>query len=136
MRTLWASVAVVVAVSLSCGGKPPPPAAPAPTWVAPPLLAQVPADSPYVFALLTPLSEKIRTRMAGSFEQQIAELWKTAKPAGGADLEPWIRAALALTNELRGKDMKNWWRELGFDPSGRFVLYGLSLWPVVRIEVA
>lgn len=137
MRTLWASVAAVVAVSLSCGGKPPPPAAPAPpTWVAPALLAQVPADSPYVFALLTPLSEKVRARMFGGFEQQVAELWKTAKPGGGADLEPWIRAALALTNELRGKDMKNWWRELGFDPSGRFVLYGLSLWPVMRIEVA
>ena len=137
MRTLWASVAAVVAVSLSCGGKsPPPPAAPSRAWAAPPLRAQVPADSPYVIALLTPLSEKVRTRMFGGFERQITDLWKTTKPEGGAELEPWIRAALALTNELRGKDMKNWWRELGFDPSGRFVLYGLSLWPVMRVEVA
>jgi hypothetical protein len=46
------------------------------------------------------------------------------------------RLALAFLDELKGSDMKHWGRDLGFDPSGRFALYGLSVWPVMRVGVA
>lgn len=133
------SVVAVMLVSLSCGGSPPPPRTLSSTWVAPSILGYVPADSPYLFASLEPVNENIRRQMLRGLDQWIAELWRlvdTMRSANRATLEPWMRAGLALADELRRKDVANWWRELGFAPSGRFVLYGLSVWPVFRVEVA
>jgi hypothetical protein len=128
----------VVVLALSCGGSAKPTTLSS-TWVAPAILAQVPADSPYVFASLRPIDEKIRRRMLGTFNHSIGELLKTVgalEARERAELPAWARAGLALAEELRGKDLINWWRELGFDPDGRVVLYGLSVWPVARIEIA
>jgi len=131
------SVLAVVVAALSCGSSQP--TARKPAWVAPAILAQVPADSPYVFATLQPLEDKLRRRMFGAASRSLDELVKTTSgltPDERANLGPAMRAVLALAEDLRGKDLTTWWRELGFDPSGRFVVYGLSVWPVARIEIA
>jgi hypothetical protein len=134
----WAVFSVAL-VSLSCGGGTPQPTALSSTWTAPSILSHVPAESPYVLASLEPVSERIRERMwlsTMSHEGRLREAIELARAADPAALEPWMRAVLAITAELRGKSMTSWWTDLGFAPSGRFVVYGLSVWPVVRIEVA
>jgi hypothetical protein len=137
-RVSVVSVIAVLAVALSCGGSSKPTTLSS-SWAAPSILAQVPADSPYVFATLQPIDEKLRRRLLGTLNQNLAELLKTAAQVQASDRagkEPFVRAMLAVADELRGKDLNNWWRELGFDPNGRFALYGLSVWPVARIELA
>ena len=138
---MWSSrvslIAVVVA-ALSCGGSSKPGTLSS-KWAAPAILAQVPADSPYVFATLQPLEDKLRRRLFATASKSIAEMVKATDamaPADRANLDPAVRAILSLADELRGKDLANWWRELGFDPNGRFALYGLSVWPVARVEIA
>ena len=146
MRSSWVFVVAVVAGSASCGGSAPSPAAPA--WTAPPLLTQVPAESPYVFASIAPLSEAVRARAFLSVEVELGQLVDRAqhmsadqiiarvKAPDRAALAPWIRAGVAVAHELNAKDMANLPSQLGLAASGRFVLYGLSLWPVLRLEVA
>jgi hypothetical protein len=142
MPTLPALSAVVVVVvvlgAVSCGGRPAQPAALSSSWSAPALLNQVPAESPYLVAELAPVSEAIRQRILYGLDHRVAELLRLAEARQSTERahEPWLRAILAVASELRGKDPASWWRELGFDPGGRFVLYGLSLWPVIRVEVA
>jgi hypothetical protein len=129
----------VVVFSLSCGGRPPPPSTLSSTWVAPAILGHVPADSPYLVTTLEPVSEKVRQRILLGLDRRITELLGLARTMQDVDrtsLSPWIRAGLAVADELRGKDAMNWWRELGLSASHRFVLYGLSAWPVLRLEVA
>jgi hypothetical protein len=137
-----AAVAAVAAVAAaSCGGGGTGGARPAELssrWTAPSILAHVPADSPYLVALLEPVNESLRRRMLQGLDRQLGEALRALDKARGSDrdAEPWIRAATAVISELRGKDASAWMEQLGFDPRGKFVLYGLSVWPVVRIELA
>lgn len=140
MRSLRLSLIAVVVAAWSCGGGGggSRPAALSSRWTAPPILSHVPADSPYLVAVLEPVNESLRRRMLQGFDQQLAEsmhMLDKARDSGHA-LEPWMRAVIAIMNELRGKDAATWTEQLGFDPRGKFVLYGLSVWPVVRIEIA
>jgi hypothetical protein len=76
--------------------------------------------------------------MMQNLDAQIAQSMKAfdkLRDADRAKLEPWMRAVLALTGELRSKGAAAWFDQLGIDPRGRFVIYGLSLWPVARIEL-
>src|SRR5690348_12081789 len=133
-RTIIVSVALVL---LSCGGGTPQSGTLSSSWVAPAILTNVPADSPYVIATLEPLSDSMRKRMMRGLDRQFSELMRVIDRARAEaeTLEPWMRALLALLDELRGKGVENWEQALGFDPRGRFALYGLSMWPVVRIDV-
>lgn len=102
------------------------------------MLAKVPADSPYLFAMLDPVPQVVRRQTYASMDHKL-ELERERLSDVGADrsaLPVKDRLLLALFDELEGKDMDNWGRELGFDPNGRFVLYGLSIWPVLRIATA
>jgi hypothetical protein len=137
MRSLWLSVVAVVLVG--CGGGAPQPGTLSSRWAAPAILSHVPADTPYLIALLEPLNEELRRRMMQGFDDRLVEQLRTLDQTPGFDgskSEPWIRVAKALASELQGKDPKKWGEQLGFDPRGRFVLYGLSAWPVVRIEIS
>jgi hypothetical protein len=139
MYALRLSVISVALVSLSCGGGAPQPAKLSSTWSAPSILANVPAETPYLFASLEPVSESIRQRMRqsdASHDGQLRNAMRRLREMDPGGREPWMRAALSIAGELRGKDMENWSTELGFAPSGRFVAYGLSVWPVLRAEVA
>jgi hypothetical protein len=130
-------VAIVAGAVVSCGGSAPPPTLSS-RWSAPSILAEVPADAPYVIALLEPMNDALRRRMMQNLDSQLAQSMKALDKLGDADrskLEPWMRAVLALAGEIRSKGAAAWFDQLGIDPRGRFVIYGLSLWPVMRIEL-
>jgi hypothetical protein len=132
-------VAVVAGALMSCGGgAPQQPATLSSRWSAPSILAEVPADAPYVAALLEPMNDALRRRMMRNLDTQLAQspsMKALDKLRADPKLEPWMRAMLALVDELRSKGTAAWFDQLGIDPRGRFVIYGLSLWPVVRIEL-
>src|ERR1051325_974119 len=134
-------LAVVVVVA-ACGGKPPPPPAAqgalSSRWSAPAILAPVPADSPYVLALVDPISEALRARIMARLDSQLSQSMQKLDSLRGVDrskLEPWARAVLALGDELRDTKPSQWFEKLGLNSRGRFVIYGLSLWPVLRVDI-
>jgi hypothetical protein len=131
---------VLVFILVACGGgTKPQPAALSATWSAPSMLSKVPADSPYLFAMLDPMPQVVRRQTWASLDSKLeVERQRLALDAGGdrSALPVKDRMLLALFDELEGKDMNNWGRELGFDPTGRFVVYGLSIWPVARIATS
>src|SRR4051812_9235336 len=137
MPSLRLCLVAVVAGALACGGAPQP-ATLSSRWSAPSILAEVPADAPYVIALLEPMNDALRQRMMRNLDAQLAHSMKALdKLRDGRDkLEPWMRAVLALADELRAKGTAAWFDQLGIDPRGRFVVYGMSLWPVARIELS
>jgi hypothetical protein len=137
MSSLRSSVVLVALVSLSCGGGAPQPDKPS-TRAAAAILSHVPAESPYLLASLDPLSERVRGLMWADSEYlvRVRSALETVRSTDPDKRQPWMRAVLAIAEELRGKEDGSWWRHLGFAPSGRFVVYGLSVWPVIRIEVA
>jgi hypothetical protein len=131
-------VAGVAAALMSCGGSAPQPAALSSRWSAPSILAEVPADAPYVFALLEPMSDALRQRMIQSFDHQIAQAMKELdklREGDPAKLQPWMRAAIAILGDLHTKGAQAWVDDFGIDPRGRSVVYGMSLWPVARFEL-
>ena len=98
------------------------------------MLTQVPAEAPYVFASIEPLSEPVRARALLQLEVELGQLVDRAqhmsadqiiartKAADRAMLAPWIRAGVAVARELNAKDMANVASQLGLATSGRFVL--------------
>src|SRR5262245_61263780 len=137
MPSLRLCLVAVIAGALSCGGGAPQPATLSSRWSAPAILTEVPADAPYLLALLEPMNDALRRRMLQDFDTQIAQSMKALDKLrdDSGKLEPWMRAVRLLADELRGKGASAWFDQLGIDPKGRFVLYGLSLWPVARIEL-
>jgi hypothetical protein len=137
MRALAFSVIVALAAQVACGGSQPASTLSS-AWKAPAILSHVPADSPYVFASLEAVSEALRTRLTRGMDARIAELVAKLEQLRGntGEFAPLIRAGLAVRDELRGVPAANWSRALGFDPAGQFALYGLSLWPVLRMSIA
>src|SRR5579872_4779874 len=127
-------VAAVAGALMSCGGSAPQPATLSSRWSAPSILAEVPADTPYLAALLEPMNDALRRRMMHNLDAQLAQSMQALDKLGDAR-EPWVRALHTLVGELRGKGVSAWYDQLGIDPHGRFVVYGMSLWPVARIEL-
>lgn len=138
MSSLRSSVVLVALVSLSCGGGAPQPDKPSTRPAAAAILSHVPAGSPYLLASLDPLSERVRGLMWSESEYlvRVRSALEAVRSTDPDRRQPWMRAVLAVADELRGKEDGSWWQYLGFAPSGRFVVYGLSVWPVLRIEVA
>jgi hypothetical protein len=89
--------------------------------------------------VLEPINESLRQKMLQGIDERFAEALRTLEAThaeAGDKLDPWIRALIAVMKEMRGKTGTNWMEHLGFDPKGRFALYGLSVWPVMRIEIS
>ncbi len=132
-------IAVVAGALVSCGGGgAPQPATLSSRWSAPSILAEVPADAPYAIALLEPMNDALRRRMMSNLDAQLAQSMKALDKLRdeSGKVEPWMRAVRALADELRGKGASGAFEQLGIDPRGRFVIYGMSLWPVARIELS
>jgi hypothetical protein len=141
MRFLrWSFVAVaVVVLGGSCGGSSPQPAALQSRWSAPSILSRIPAESPYVVALLDPVSDALRRQLMQMFDERLAQMAATFDKLAAADraaMQPWQRMVFAFLDDLRGKPTSTWMEQYGFDPRGRFAIYGLSLWPALRVEIA
>jgi len=132
----------LVLVACGSGGSPRRASMPEPlagAWQPPAILAHVPADTPYLFASLDAIPQVWRDRMYATLDDKLRALTKELEPLRGADrtaLDPWMRALLAVLDELRGKDVTRWATELGFDRNGRFLVYGLSVWPVLRVTLS
>ena len=137
MRALGFSVALAVAAT-ACGGGQSTSSTLSSSWKAPAILRHVPADSPYLFASLEPISDALRERMTRGLDRRLAELSAKLEQLRDApgDHGRAVRAALALRDELRGQSAASWYRALGFDPAGQFVMYGLGVWPVARVGVS
>lgn len=122
---------LLLVTGAACGGK----TAPAPSSESWPGLSYVPADTPYLAVNLEPTSaavrNKLRDRASSELEQMTKEfpLWLSAPSSPGA------KALASLLAELRAQSFDEWRNSAGIATSERFVLYGLSLWPVVRVEI-
>lgn len=83
-----------------------------------------------MFGVLEPAPPIVRARITAQSGEQIkAALKKAATGEGRMAL-----VAAALYAELDGVDSAHWMEALGLSPDGRLVLYGMSLWPVLRVE--
>ncbi len=124
-----------VVLGLACGGAPR--GGPTSSGTGLQLLAHVPADTPYLFGALEPIDPVVRDFMLRGVEPKMKELAQAMQQLGNdrTQLPAWMRAALVVVDELQGKPPNEWWAALGFDPRGRFIVYGLGLWPVMRIDV-
>jgi hypothetical protein len=98
--------------------------------------SRIPADTPYIFAALTPVPDALVTKFSATFEAQLAQAHRQLLPILSATDAPWAKAVSTLLDEVRTLKPTKWWQSAGFAPGGRFAMYGLSLWPVVRFEVA
>jgi hypothetical protein len=108
------------------------------SWKGPDMLAHVPADTPYVFALLEPPSDAVRAKMPGSLDAVVLPALKESADVPldkRLGLDPAKRALLGVMDAMRGTDPTKWWENLGFAKNGRAVFYGMGVWPVIRIEV-
>lgn len=135
-------VVVVLVLLAACGGgsKHPPASAPlSASWTAPSMLVRVPAESPYLMAMIDPMPESQKRQMFAALDEKLARalaLYETVRTNDRSKLPAEQRVAFAFFDELHGKSLEHWGRDLGFDSSSRFVFYGLSVWPVVRVAVA
>jgi hypothetical protein len=100
-------------------------------WRGPDILANVPADTPYLFGLLQPAPPAIRDRLVSHSGEQVKDALKRLASGEGRG----ALVAAALYSELDGTDPTQWFESLGLARDGRFVIYGLSLFPVLRFEV-
>lgn len=121
------------------------------------LLSHVPVDSPYVFAASEPLPEPLYRRLMAmsalqledaqrdlrELTEHMAELHAEQQRGQGGEVRPmppetrtFTRVMEALIAELDGKMDAEGMAELGFGRDADSVLYGLSLFPALRAEVA
>ena len=127
---------VLACIALGCGG--PPRKSLSATWSAPPLLAHVPDDSPYVIVSLEP-ADDMPSSMLYNLEQtfrESMEAFEQLAPDERAELPGYARALLVVLEELRDKPVEQWWPTLGLTRDNNFVLYGYSIWPVARFAIA
>src|SRR5450432_818861 len=133
MRSL-VFAAVLVACSHST-----PTSTPRGSWHGADTLANVPSDTPYLFAWLEAPPEAVRQRLMGNFDA-----WVVPKINESAsipldqrlELSPPRRALLGIMDAMRGTDPKLYWENLGFKHNGQWIMYGLGIWPVLRVEVS
>jgi hypothetical protein len=100
----------------------------------PPAFRYIPADTPYLYASSGPFGP----RLTGTADQ----LWTIAFTAFKEHLSkassqtPGTQAILALFAEIEADKTHSWKGHLGLPEDLHYVVYGLSVWPVVRIEIA
>jgi hypothetical protein len=109
------------------------------TWHGQDTLANVPADTPYLFAWLEAPPEAVRQRLMGNFDAWVVpKINESASIPLDQRLEmpPAKRALLGIMDAMRGTDPKLYWENLGFKHNGQWIMYGLGIWPVLRVEVS
>lgn len=109
----------------------------------PDLLRFVPAETPYLYAVLEPLpadraGDELIQRLAAyaPLAPRIADLARTHPGAYQNDLGFLPRLAAGLTDALGGPVTARRLQSVGLDPATRLVIYGFLAMPVVRIELS
>lgn len=98
--------------------------------------AKIPSDTPYVFATLTALPEPVAGKLSAGIDSQFAQVTQKLEPVLAGESAPWAKAARSLINDMKAQPIAQFWQTAGFARGGRFAFYGLSVWPVLRAEVA
>lgn len=96
------------------------------------LLAHVPADAPYVLAVLEPAPAGLVRRIEPVLAPLRQAVQQGLHELRAAELDPEARA---LVEALDGRISATGLRELGLDPNPTFVLHGLGLAPVLRVRL-
>lgn len=96
------------------------------------LLAFVPADAPYVLAVLEPAPRGLLRRIEPVLAPLRQAVQRELDAVDPDDLPPEVRV---LVEALDGRVSAEGLRELGIDANPRLVVYGLGLAPVVRIRL-
>ncbi|MCA9527244.1 MAG: hypothetical protein KC549_13220, partial [Myxococcales bacterium] len=100
------------------------------------LLAPVPADTPYVMANLAPLPADFQAKLGTALDPLLkkfeAELVKEKASLGDS---PEDKLGKAIVEELEGNLSRAGMEKLGLDPDMRFVIYGMGLMPVLRMQL-
>ena len=99
-----------------------------------PLLAFVPAETPYAFATFKPLPIDVIRKTTG----MIGPIWRRAFAASMAqapDSADQRRVVEDILDALDTLDVKRF-EEYGFSAKARFAVYGIGAYPVVRIELS
>lgn len=131
------ALVVLALVALGCGGAARP-ATVSSRWTAPALFAHVPDDTPYVIASVEAPDVQARSRVIIALEDAIGEALaetEELEPEDYAELPPPEAALMAILELLRGAPREQWLPRLGLGRAARFVIYGHSLWPVLRVEI-
>ena len=99
-----------------------------------PLLALVPADSPYAFATFKAFPLEIAQRMSSAMLPMWRQLLATAPAASNRtpEQERITKDVLDAVEHLDAKTIE----DAGFSSKAKMVVYGLGAYPVVRIELA
>jgi len=100
----------------------------------PPMLAQVPADTPYVFALLEPIPQAYWSRTCDAMCAPLEKLLASGTTLSGQ--RKGDRLIRAIAGEIVGKLSKDGLASLGLSAKMRMVIYGLGTLPVMRAELA
>ncbi len=127
---------LIVALVLSaCGNTAKPPTTPVLTaannW-APNAFRFIPAETPYLLAAMDNGSNAVSRKLFGDAIESVKS--KLLPKLRGTDT-PWARAMLALADEIAADHSNSWQAHLGLEEDLRYVVYGLSIWPVVRLNV-
>lgn len=100
----------------------------------PPMMAQVPADTPYVFALLEPIPQAYWSRTCDALCPPLEKLLASGASLSGQ--RQGDRLIRAIAGEIAGKLSKDGIKSLGLSADMRMVIYGLGTLPVMRAELA
>ncbi|MEM6574508.1 MAG: hypothetical protein AAF736_09575 [Pseudomonadota bacterium] len=101
-----------------------------------PLLAYVPADTPYFIGNREKMDDKsmdLMWEMAAPALEYAESAVSKAMEDPEAEENP---VAKAVMEELAGKMNRDGLVELGLDPAGSLAVYGLGILPVIRAEIA
>lgn len=101
----------------------------------------IPADTPYMFGDIKAIPyEELGWPIFDSYAASVAQLRQTvATNVEGMPPEMVSaddRLALAVLDELDGRMTPEGIKELGLSTSSHFALYGIGVWPAVRIELS
>ncbi|HTR52076.1 MAG TPA: hypothetical protein VMJ10_15290 [Kofleriaceae bacterium] len=134
-------VLAIFYVLVACGGQASHDAAVGPATRAPaagdfpdnPLLAHVPADTPYVFATFKPIPQEYATATFGRYVPVLRRMLDDAIAAHpDSEANDGLRFVRDELDTMSGPHLER----LGFSPKARWVIYGLGLYPVARVELA
>lgn len=106
-----------------------------------PLLAYVPADTPYVMADLETIPDNIKDAylerfqpVLDTFNSQIAE-FKSDYDAGEMGDDAAAMFSIAVLDELNGELSEESFANLGLSIQSHSVIYGMGMFPVIRVEL-
>lgn len=132
-RRAAAALLMALVLVVGCGEKARNHPALAPGFGDAPLLAHVPADTAYVFASFEALPPEVWQDLLAIYGPPIQAMSAMAAKDAGPGNEAAARMAAAF-DALPSFDRAGL-EKIGIAPEGRFVLYGLGAYPVLRIEL-